>query len=110
MPYRDPEKRRASVREAVRRHAASKAGKPKPRAKPLPELAELRFQTAKDVLDVLQEQLVLVRRARVGVLERARVVGYLASVALRACESADLDARLASLESTVSMMGRGGVQ
>lgn len=99
MPYKDPEKRRASVREAVRRHAA--AG-PKPRSKPLPELRELQYATARDVLTLLNDQVVAVKDAeRLGTLEKARCIGYLASLLLRAIETGDFAERLAALEKLI---------
>jgi hypothetical protein len=96
MPYKDPEKRRAVVRESVRR---SRAGESKPARKPLPELEALRLKTAKDVIGALEEQLNIVRGSQeVGVAERARIVGYLGSILLRAFEQADLTDRLEVLE------------
>jgi len=102
VPYRDPEKRRASVREAVRRHAAGAA---KPRTKPLPELRELRLATAQDALAVLQEQLGAVRRSRADVLAKARTCGYLVSVALRCVEAGAIEERLSELEAALDALG-----
>ena len=91
MPYRDPEARRACVRESVRRH---RAGEGKPRGKPLPELAELRVETVKDVLAVLVGELGDVRRLMDrGTPERARVAGYLCGLLIRCFETADIEER-----------------
>ena len=107
MPYKDPERRRASVRESQRRRRAV-AGKPRRHPRPLPELAELRLRSARDVVAAIEEQLDLVRRARVGVLERARCVGYLCSVALRATEVGSTEERIDELERLFGVGGSGG--
>jgi hypothetical protein len=98
MPYRDPEKRRASVREAVRRHRAVVGGKPAHKPSTLPDLASLRVKTATDVLSLLNGQVERVQAARVGVLEQARVVGYLAGLMLRAIEVGTLAERIETME------------
>lgn len=99
MPYKDPEKRRASVREAVRRRQAAE---PKPRTKPLPALTELQYATARDVLGLLNGQISAVDGdAEAGTLEKARCIGYLASLLLRAIETGDLAERLAALEKLI---------
>jgi len=99
MPYKDQEKRRASVREAVRRHQAT-ASKPKP--KPLPALQELQYATARDVLALLNDQISAVDGdTEAGTLEKARCIGYLASLLLRAIETGDIAERLAALEKLI---------
>jgi hypothetical protein len=61
--------------------------------------AGFRLQTAQDVIDLLQEQVALVRADEdAGTLEKARTVGFLAGVALRAIEAGNLAARLEALE------------
>lgn len=65
---------------------------------------EVRVQTARDVLALLEEQINLLRAdLGLGTVERARTLGSLAGVALRAVETADLEARLAALESVLKM-------
>jgi hypothetical protein len=60
------------------------------------------MKTAQDILALLAEQVQAVRDEKeVGVLERARTIGYLAGIALKAVEAADLDARLTALENTL---------
>jgi len=99
MPYKNPEKQRAAVREAQRRR---RAGERKARRETLPELAELRYQTARDVLELLSSQVQAVESdADLGTVERARCIGYLAGLLLRAVEQGDLEDRLAQLEETV---------
>jgi hypothetical protein len=61
-----------------------------------------RLQTAQDVLALLHEQVEALRAANwVGTVEKARALGYLASLARQAIETADLAARLDQLEATL---------
>jgi hypothetical protein len=51
------------------------------------------------VIDLLQEQVALVRAEEsAGTLEKARTIGFLAGVALKAIEAGNLAARLEALE------------
>jgi hypothetical protein len=61
--------------------------------------APRRLQTAQDVIDVLEEQ-VEVLRAAAGLrpVERSRAIGYLAGAARQAIETGSLAARLDALE------------
>lgn len=106
MPYRDPEQRRQYLRGYMR---ARRAGDVIPRVKPaLP--GGLRATTATDVVRILVGQVEAVRRARrLGVVERARTVAYLASVLLRAIETADLAKRLEDLEARLEGVNHAGV-
>jgi hypothetical protein len=71
---------------------------------PLP----FRLQTAHDVLALLAEQVEAVRReTEAGTLEKARCVGYLAGVALKAIEAGDLTARLEALEAVLKARRAG---
>jgi hypothetical protein len=57
-----------------------------------------RLQTARDVIDLIEEQVTAVRdEPEAGTLEKARTIGYLAGIALRAIEAGDLAARIAEL-------------
>jgi len=59
----------------------------------------VRVQTARDGLLLLEEQLNALRAdAALGTLERARGIGALVGVALRAIETADLEDRVEALE------------
>ena len=111
MPYRDPEKQRAAVRECQRRRRAGGGGKAAHhtrKGKPLPSLESLRVKTASDILAALGEQLQALRDdGHLETLERARGVAVLASVMLRAVETADLAARIEALESRISEHGAG---
>lgn len=62
-----------------------------------------RLQTAEDVIDVLQQQIEAVRAdVEVGTLEKARVIGQLASIALKAIDGGKLAARLEALEAVLN--------
>ena len=98
MPFADPERRREYQRERARLRRAGRAEAPARVELPEP----VRVQTARDVLELLEEQLNLLRAdLGLGTVERARAIGSLAGVALRAVETADLEARLAALESVL---------
>jgi hypothetical protein len=61
-----------------------------------------RLQTAQDVIDLLQEQVEAIRAGRwVSVVQRARAIGYLASIARKAIETGNLAARLEMLEAVL---------
>ena len=98
MPYRDPDKRRAYDREYKRSARAGDSPTPGQTLVPLP----FRLKTAADVLKLLEEQVAAVRgEPNAGTLEKARCVGYLAGVALKAIEAGDLAARLEAVESVL---------
>jgi len=99
MPYKDPEKQRAYKREWMRMRRAGESGTqsrtPSGTLIPVP----VRIQTAKDILALLAEQLAAVRAdPEAGALQKARTIGYLAGIALKAVEIADLTARVEELE------------
>jgi len=72
---------------------------------PLP----FRLKTAYDVLGLLEEQVDAVRNEPdAGTLEKARCIGYLAGIALRAVEVADLSARVESMERVVKSRKKAG--
>jgi hypothetical protein len=78
-----------------------------PRPIPLP----IRFKTAADVLTLLEEQIAAVRSDEAaGVLEKARVVGFLAGLGLRAIEAGNLEARIEMLEAVLKQRNRDGNQ
>lgn len=98
MPFSDPEKRRTYDADYKRK---ARAAEPCPTRLAMP--AEFRAKTAADVLvrrGGLNEQLETLRQdALLGSVERAKAVGYLAGIALRAIEAGDTAARLEALES-----------
>ena len=95
MPYRDPEQRRSYDREYKR--TARTGGGPTPGQTRVP--IPFRLKTAADVLTLLEEQVGAVRADdSLTTIERARTIGYLAGVSLKAIETGDLAARLESVE------------
>jgi hypothetical protein len=61
-----------------------------------------RLQTAADVLALIEEQVKAVRSDQeAGTLEKARTVGYLAVIALKAIEAGNLAARIEMLEAVL---------
>lgn len=108
MPFKDPEKRR-QYKRAWKKTRLSRKTKGSPGGSPAnpgtldwdPTLAEFRLRTAQNVLELLDEQINAVRidpLLGTKTLEKARCVGYLASVALRAVETGQLEDRIAALE------------
>jgi hypothetical protein len=96
MPIADPDRAREYQREYRR---LRRAGDPctTPRTTRLP--VEFRLKTAADVLALLDEQVAAVREdLEAGTLEKARTIGFLAGVSLRAIEAGDLAARIEILE------------
>lgn len=103
MPYADPDRSRGYQRE-YRRLRRSGDTCTTPGTSPLP--AGFRLQTAADVLALLGDQIEAVRTdAQAGTLEKARAVGYLAGIALRAIEAGDMAARLEMLEAVLKARG-----
>src|SRR5581483_22599 len=96
MPYRDPEKRREYQRDRMRsRRAGDSVSTPCSTRLP----PGFRAATAADVLALVAEQVELVRAdPKAGTLDKARVVGYLATVMLKAIEAKDLAGRIEELE------------
>ena len=98
MPYRDPEKRRTYDRDYKRSARVGNCPTPGQTLVPMP----FRLKTAGDVLKLLEEQVAAVRgEPNAGTLEKARCVGYLAGVALKAIEAGDLAARLEAIETVL---------
>jgi hypothetical protein len=98
MPYRDPERQRDYQREYGRLRRAGGAQTPSQSTIPLP----FRLKKAADVLALLEEQVGAVRGdGSLTTVERARTVGYLAGIALRAIDAGDLAARLEAVESVL---------
>jgi hypothetical protein len=95
MPYTDPERARDYQREYRRlRRGGDSCTTPGTSQVPLP----FRLKTAVDVLALLEEQVEAVRSEEAGALEKARVIGYLAGVSLKAIEAGNLAARIEMLE------------
>jgi hypothetical protein len=98
MPYRDPERQRAAKREHARRKRAAGVEPKRGTRTPLVS-GEVRIETARDVLGVIESQVAAVLGdEELGTAERARTVATLCGCALRAIEAADLAARVEALE------------
>jgi hypothetical protein len=106
MPYRDANRARDYQREYRR---VRRAGDPctTPGTTHVP--VAFRLRTAADVLALLEEQVAAARAdATAGALEKARTLGYLATVSLKAIEAGNLAARIEMLESVLKL--RNGEQ
>lgn len=98
MPYKDVDKQRDYQREYGRMRRAGEPQTPSQTLVPLP----FRLKTAADVLALLRDQVAAVRDdPDAGTLERARCIGYLAGVALKAIEAGDLAARVEAVEAVL---------
>ncbi len=108
MPYLNPDRARNYQRDYRRlRRSGDLCTTPSTSLIP----TDFRLQTAQDVIDLLQEQVILIRdEADGGVIEKARAIGFLAGVALRAIEAGNLAARLEALESALKQRGKGNGQ
>jgi hypothetical protein len=102
MPYADKNRQRAAQRESARRRRLARA-EPKGRTRtrtfgPLVS-ADVRLETARDVLATIEGQVAAVLGDEdMSTIERARVIATLARVVLRAIEAGDLAARIEALE------------
>ena len=95
MPYKDRQRQRDYQRDYQRLRRAGECQTPGQTELP----AAFRLKTAADVLSLLEEQVGAVRDdPGAGALEKARCIGYLAGVSLKAIEAGDLAARLEALE------------
>jgi predicted ABC-type ATPase len=102
VPYRDLETRRTYAREYRRlRRAGDDCSTP---VNPQTPVA-LRLQTSQDVKDLVQGQVAAVLASKADIITKARTVGYLASIQLRAIECGDLAARLEAVEHRLSAGG-----
>jgi hypothetical protein len=103
MPYSDRDKRLAAKREAERRRRARKRGTERhPRVGPLLPPG-FRLQKASDVLALLEIHVKeLHTDPDLTASERARSVGFLASIALRSIEAGNVEGRLEAIESVLS--------
>jgi hypothetical protein len=65
-----------------------------------------RLQTARDVIDLIEEQVEAVRAEPcAGTLQKARILGQLAGIARKAIETGELAARLELLEVVLKQRG-----
>ena len=104
MPYKDPTRQQAYQREYGRLRRAGETQTPGQTRVPIP----FRLKTAADVLALLEEQVAAVRSDEtVTTVERARTVGYLAGISLKAIEAGDLAARLEAVEAVLKARRAG---
>jgi hypothetical protein len=105
MPYADPNRARDYQRDYRRlRRGGEACTTPGTTPIPLP----FRLQTAADVMALLEEQIEAVRAENVaGTLEKARTIGFLAGVALKAIEAGNLAARIEGLELVLKQRNGG---
>src|SRR5262249_30684576 len=106
MPFADPDQARDYQREYRRlRRGGDDCTTPVHPAVPL----HFRLQTAADVLTVLEEQVQAVRAEQeAGTLEKARTIGYLAGISLKAIEAGNLAARIEMLEAVLKQRNGDG--
>jgi hypothetical protein len=98
MPYANPDRQKAAKAEHARRRRAVAVEPSRGTLGPLLS-GDVRVTTARDVLAVIEAQIVAVLAdEELGTTERARVVATLSGVALRAIETGDLAGRLEALE------------
>lgn len=105
MPYADPERARTYFRGYRRtRRSGEMCSTP---VHPTVS-AEFRLETAGDVIALIENQVqAVLDDAESGALEKARCVGYLASVSLKAIECGNLAARLEALETVLKARKNG---
>jgi hypothetical protein len=102
MPYKDAEKAREYHRDYQRMR---RTGLTPGQTSNLEGMARLR--TARDVLALLEETINEVREAEADTLVKARCIGYLAGITLKAVETADLEARVEAVEETLKLKRTG---
>ncbi len=95
MPYANPEQSRTYQRTYKRMKRAGDCQTPCQTLLP----ADFRLQTATDVLGLVEEQIAEVRSdTEAGKLEKARCVGYLAGIALKAIDAGNVAVRIEAIE------------
>ncbi|GBF33356.1 hypothetical protein DCCM_2457 [Desulfocucumis palustris] len=95
MPYKDPDKKREYMREYQRMR---KTGIPMTDKTTGKSLNPEDIQNARGLLVLLSETMADVVAAKADTLSKARVIGYLVSIGLKAVETAELAARIDELE------------
>src|SRR5262249_33459494 len=99
MPYSDPERDPTYFPDYPRlRRAGDQCSTP---VQPAVSL-EFRLETAGDVIALVENQVqAVLDDADAGTLEKARCVGYLATVSLKAIDAGNLAARVEALEAVL---------
>ncbi len=95
MPYADKEKQKAYQRDYQRMKRAGEGEVKRQKKKPL-TIEEI--ATAAGIRDLLAETIREVKEAKLDTVVKARCIGYLCGVGLKAVETADLEQRITRLE------------
>lgn len=103
MPFKDAEKQREYQRNWQR---DKRAGVPSRRVQSSKE----DIHSAQGMLDALADILSQLMAADADLFQKARVVAYVVSVGLRACETAELERRIGALEDRITEGGNNGHQ
>jgi hypothetical protein len=104
MPYKDPAKRAAYHREYQRAQRATVSQTPGQTAIPV----SFRLRTAEDALALLAEQVAAVQAdTTASTLDKARCIGYLIGISLKAIEAGDTAARLEAVEAVLKLRKAG---
>ena len=99
MPYKDPEKVKEYQRNYQRQKRSAEVKQPEKKPLTAEEIA-----TAAGLRDLLADVIAEVRAADLDTIIKARCIGYLAGVTLKAIEIGDLEARLIALEENKTMI------
>lgn len=95
MPYKDPGDKKNYQREYMRQKRAGQGKGDKTKGKTLdPE----DIKTAQGLRDTLADTIAEVKATEADPFVRARCIGYLVGIALKAVETADLEERIRQLE------------
>lgn len=100
MPYRDKERQKTYQREWQRQRRATIPSK-------VQSSTSIDTKTAAGILSILSALLDELMEARIDLLQKARVVAYVSATALRGIELAELEERIASLESKINKSDGG---
>ena len=100
MPYKDPEKRREYNTNYQRTRRAGSSGNTSVECP-----TSVRVKTAQDVLALLEATINEARQAEADTLVKARCIGYLAGVTLKAVETANLEAQVVEIKEILKNIG-----
>jgi hypothetical protein len=108
MPYADPERARTYFRQYRRaRRSGDTCSTPVHPAVSV----EFRLETAGDIIALIENQVqAVLDDAEAGTLEKARCVGYLAGISLKAIECGNLAARLEAVEGVLKARKNGSAK
>lgn len=99
MPYRNPDQARRYFREYRRARRGGESSTPCSTRVPL----EFRLETAADAIALLEDQCkAVLDDADASTLEKARTIGYLVGISLRAIEAGNIAGRLEAIEAALA--------